>query len=87
MGFYRQKRIEAIQWLKDGDHSDVVPYEFTGGDRLCDICHIALSKHGYMSLNVINYIVCPGSWLVVSFNGSIIDQISDSLFNQRYEKI
>jgi hypothetical protein len=56
--------IEAIQWFKDGDHSEVKKYPVKGCVPSCRICEIGMTMHGFINTLEGGHIVCPGDWII-----------------------
>lgn len=67
---YRKKSslVEAVQWLKHGDHSQVqnLPSEGTDipGSPYCPVCGNFMHRHGLLDGVNGEEIVCPGDYIV-----------------------
>lgn len=91
---YRNKPVvvEATQWFKDGDHSEVTIYRPVNESR-CAHCHIyfrmdpkAASAHGYVRTLEGGHIVCPGDWIITGVKGERYPCKPD-IFEMTYESV
>lgn len=88
MALYTEKPeiVEAIQWLKTGDHGDVSTGS-AGSAAPCKICGFPLNTHGehkFISSNP--SIICPGTWQIKHRDGRL-EYLDDKTFQERYELI
>jgi hypothetical protein len=63
----RPVEVEAVQWFKDGDESDVKPYDegiAARGAQHCEVCGFELGKHGRIKTLEGEHIVCPGDYII-----------------------
>jgi len=64
--------IEAVQWLKQGDHPMVRPLEHP--DPLdCELCGKSYAEHGAIrtleDTDTSAHIVCPADWIITGVKG------------------
>jgi len=81
MAKYRKKPvvIEATQWFKVGDHTEVVKLELSEWQRnhpecISPTCHGCGSTeyettHGYVGTLEGGHVVCPGDWIITGVQG------------------
>lgn len=82
---YRRKPeiVEAVQWWKNGDHSDAFRYNYFGSDDLlhrCAECKSLMREHG-----VLGKIICPGMW-IISYRGRS-EILNEKEFNAQFEPV
>jgi len=62
----RKAEVHATQWLKDGDHAKVTPYEDMSQSptMICRLCDRPLLMHGWLTYRDDGFVVHPGDWIV-----------------------
>jgi len=79
------KVIDAVQWFKDGDISDIVHGHWYSTDLheddVCEKCGEGICEHGYME-NLYT-MVCPGDWIINYPDGKYIIMDEDT-FDKLY---
>lgn len=88
---YRKKPvvIEAEQWFKDGDHTEVIyptPNVSKRADTRCEKCTKAIGLHGWIDTLEGGHIVCPADWIIKGVKGEFYPCKPD-IFGQTYEKV
>lgn len=90
MAKYRKKPvvIEATQWFRDGDHSQVHPLP---SERRSDQCFIAERGHhpdvcGWIQTEEGGHIVMPGDWIITGIQGEHY-ACKPYIFEQTYEPV
>ena len=91
MAEYRKKPVvvDATQWLKDGDHPEVIypmPNTSRRADIRCEKCLKAIGKHGWIDTLEGGHIVCPADWIIKGVKGEFYPCKPD-IFEQTYEKV
>jgi len=84
MNKYRKKPIiiEAIQWLKQGDHPEVFPIP----DKYTDFVPVLEGATGCIKTLEGHYFVTPGDWIIKGVNGEFYPCKPD-IFEKTYEKV
>ena len=76
---YKQKlkKIEATEWLADGDHPGIEMFS-TAPDLPCELCGLPLVEHGLIKAShaagPAGDRVCPGDYIVDKLDGKIVKQ-------------
>lgn len=95
MSKFRKKPvvIEAVQWMKHGDNSDVDPYpenlwshRRAQGIPGCEQCHCHFADHGQIPTLEGDHIVCPGDWIITGIKGEKYPCKPD-IFEATYEPV
>lgn len=91
MAKFRKKPvvIEATQWFKMGDHSEVISYPEEAIEHrilpACEFCHAPLYDHGWVKTLEGGHIVCPGDWIIKGTLGEFYP-CKPAAFENSYEK-
>lgn len=76
--------IEAVQWSKIGDCSDVTSLDAKDAKAVCTTCGQLMSAHGSQQVSDdLSNIVCPGKWIITREDGRI-EYLDDATFQKRY---
>lgn len=88
MAKYRKKPIviEAEQWFKDGDHSEVESLKDSGHIGSCKHCGCVMKSHGWIDTLEDGHIVCPGDLIITGIKGEHYPCKPD-IFEATYEKV
>ncbi len=62
-------QIEAVQWVKRGDHPAVTP--FSNVERACPHCNMQWNVHGLVPGAVGQMVVCPGDWIIADLGSPL----------------
>lgn len=89
---YRKKAllIEATQWLKPGDHSQVqeIPEQDSSqgipGNPYCSVCGNLMQRHGFLDGVNGEEIVCPSDYIVTDRN-ELPYRVGKGEFEGQYE--
>ena len=89
--------IEAVQWFKNGDHSEDGPDDGVEGKVVryfrrpdldgitpCQHCRAALHNHGWIDTLEAGHRVCPGDWIITGVKGERYPCKPD-IFKETYE--
>lgn len=60
--------VDAVQWMKHGDHPAVTPI-YGVGDKIDELCGCPGPAHGFLKTPEGIVGVCPGDWVVRRSNG------------------
>ncbi len=67
--------VEAEQWFKHGDNSDVVLFDYNSSGVthmpkfVCKHCGLGNLEHGYIKTLEGGHIVCPKDWIITGVAG------------------
>ena len=95
MAKFRKKPvvIDASQWFKLGDHTEVrrlepTEWQKTHQECLSETCHVCGSKseHGHVGTLEGGHVVCPGDWIITGVQGEHYPCKPD-IFEQTYEAV
>lgn len=97
MAKYRKKPvvIEAVQWLKHGDHTSVQPFVDSRNQTIegrafavspCEQCRKGKGKHGLIATLEGEHIVCPGDWIIRGVKNELYPCKPD-IFEATYEPV
>jgi hypothetical protein len=89
MAKYRKKpvEIEAVQWLKQGDHLHVECYKgYYDEHDSCKKCGYLYKDHGWIKTLEGDLFVCPGDWVITGVHGEHYPCKSD-IFEKTYEEV
>jgi len=75
--------IEAIQWLKIGDHHKVIRLN---GKYNCKECGQIEDQHGWILTLDGGHIVCPNDWIIKGIKGEFYPCKPD-IFNMTYDLV
>jgi hypothetical protein len=82
--------IEATQWVKHGDHSQVQnlpppdPYQQISENPFCSLCGNHMTRHGFLDGVNGEEVVCPGDYIVTDRN-DLPYRLSRGEFESQYE--
>lgn len=80
--------IDAVQWFKEGDSTDVDPMDFAG-DRAarfdnCRHCSQVWVRHGWIETLEGGHIVCPSDWIITGVAGETYP-CKNAIFEATYD--
>ncbi len=78
--------VEAIQWMKVGDHPNVIHYTHADfPESLCPECGRTMIDHGYIDNVDTAHMVHVGDWLIQGVKGPY--PCRPEMFNEKYDLV
>lgn len=78
--------VDAVQWLKDGDHYKVTMCDPVQAELTCIHCGFYLKQHGWIDTLEGGHRVCPGDWIITGVRGEHYPCKND-IFVETYERV
>jgi len=85
---YRKRpvEVEAVQWFRNGDDTEVFPEAVTVDYGHCGHCGHTMDDHGWIDTLEGGHIVCPGDWVITGVKGERYPCKPD-IFAETYEPV